>query len=167
MSSLPPEIEKAITVSKAKYESLIKWDNRFLALAKYISAWSKDPSTKVGTVIAKEKRFISIGYNGFPQGVEDTEERLNNRDWKYPLTVHGELNALNFADGDLSDCTLYNYPFMPCSVCAGPIIQRGIKRVVSLASDNPRWLESFEKSLVMFREAKVELILLNHIVEVL
>lgn len=30
-----------------------KWDERLLGLAEYVSNWSKDPSTKVGAVIAK------------------------------------------------------------------------------------------------------------------
>ena len=28
-----------------------KWDKRFLHLAKHISEWSKDPSTKVGCIV--------------------------------------------------------------------------------------------------------------------
>ena len=55
---------------------LDKWDMRFLALAEHISEWSKDPSTQVGAVIthSRSKRVISLGFNGFPAGVEDTEE---------------------------------------------------------------------------------------------
>jgi dCMP deaminase len=43
------------------------WDLRFLTLAKTVSTWSKDPSTKVGAVIVdKNRRVVSLGYNGFP-----------------------------------------------------------------------------------------------------
>ena len=44
-------------------------------LAKHIGSWSKDPSTKVGAVIVDDKnRIVSVGYNGFPRGVEDSEK---------------------------------------------------------------------------------------------
>src|ERR1051326_2813900 len=53
-----------------------KWDRRFLELAKHVSSWSKDPSTKVGAVIVDaNRRVVATGYNGFPRGVEDTPER--------------------------------------------------------------------------------------------
>ena len=49
-----------------------KWDKRFLDLAKHISEWSKDPSTKVGCIVVGEDREIrSTGFNGFPRGIED------------------------------------------------------------------------------------------------
>jgi len=48
------------------YRIDIKWALRFLGLASYISKWSKDPSTKVGAVIAQGNRIVSLGYNGFP-----------------------------------------------------------------------------------------------------
>ena len=68
----------------AKSRKLDKWDHRFLALAEHISHWSKDPSTKVGAVIThRSKRVVSMGFNGLPAGVEDTEERLTNREIKY------------------------------------------------------------------------------------
>ena len=54
-----------------------KWDKRFLDLAKHISDWSKDPSTKVGCIVVGEDREIrSTGFNGFPRGIEDKQERL-------------------------------------------------------------------------------------------
>ena len=56
--------------------SLTKWDNRFLELAKLIGSWSKDPSTQVGAVIVdNNNRILSIGFKGFPKGVEDSEKR--------------------------------------------------------------------------------------------
>ena len=53
-----------------------KWDLRFIGLAQHISTWSKDPSTKVGCVVVGEDREIrSTGFNGFPRGINDDEER--------------------------------------------------------------------------------------------
>ena len=37
-----------------------KWNERFLALAEHVSQWSKDPSTKVGSVIVNDSRIVII-----------------------------------------------------------------------------------------------------------
>lgn len=138
------------------------WDKRYLDLAEYISEWSKDPSTKVGAVIVDmDNCIVSLGYNGLPRYVSDLPERLENRDLKYKMIVHGEVNAMAFAERSLRGCTLYTYPFMPCSNCAGQVIQRGITRVVSYVNDNPRWIEAFALTQQMFAEAGVELVLLE------
>lgn len=139
--------------------SISLWDTRFIELARHISFWSKDPSTKVGSVIAdKENRIVSVGFNGFPKGIEDNN-RLHDRELKYKKIVHAEVNAILFAKKDLSDCTLYTFPFMPCSQCANLIVQSGIKRIVSPYSDNERWREDFDISKSTFKESGVELIL--------
>ena len=68
-----------------------KWDQRFLDLAHHISGWSKDPSTKVGCiVVGKDREIRSTGFNGFPRGIADDDERLTNRELKYPLICHAE-----------------------------------------------------------------------------
>ena len=135
-----------------------KWDRRFIDLALHISGWSKDPSTKVGSIIVDDdKRVISVGYNGFPKGVDD-DGRLENREEKYKMIVHAERNALLFANKDVKDCHIYTYPFMPCSVCAGMIIQAGIKRVVSVKNENSRWQEDFKVSRRLFHESGITLI---------
>ena len=113
-----------------------KWDRRFLDLAEYISRWSKDPSTKIGAVIVRpDKTIASVGYNGFPRGVADADYRLKDRELKYKLVVHAEVNAVLNAPGDLLGCTLYCWPMMQpyaptCNECAKVVIQSGIRRVV-------------------------------------
>ena len=135
-----------------------KWDIRFLEMARNASGWSKDPSTKVGSIIVDDdKRVISVGYNGFPKGVDD-DERLNDRQEKYKVIVHAERNALLFANKDVKGCSIYTYPFMPCSVCAGMIIQAGIKRVVTVENDNLRWQQDFKVSRGLFNESGLTLI---------
>ena len=135
----------------------MKWDQRFLELAQLVSTWSKDPSTKVGAVIADDRKIISVGYNGFPEGVLDTAERYYDRETKYKYMVHAERNALIFANNSVKGMTLYTYPFMPCSECAGMVIQAGIKRVVTLINENERWKKSFKITQRMFGEAGVRL----------
>lgn len=130
------------------------WDLRMLGLAKYISSWSKDPSTKVGCVIADiDNRIMGIGYNGMPRGVSD--ENLDDRDYKYARTVHAEMNALLFMNpSPIKALTMYVWPMPPCSRCAGPIIQAGISMVVSPPAGE-RWAESCWIGLDMFDQAGV------------
>lgn len=133
-----------------------KWDLRFLDLAKLVSGWSKDPSTKIGAVITdKDNRVVSIGYNGFPKQLND-DERLDDRETKYKMIIHGEMNAILFANRSLDGCTLYTYPFMPCPRCASMIIQTGINRIVSYKNTNDRWEEEFKLSLSIFKEAGID-----------
>lgn len=132
-----------------------KWDLRFIELAKLVGSWSKDPSTQVGAVIVDDNnRIVSVGYNGFPKGIMDNE-RLQDRDTKYKIVVHGEINAILFANKSVAGCTLYTIPFEPCPRCAGLIIQSGIKRVVAPKNTNARWEEDFKISRELFSEAKV------------
>ena len=108
-----------------------KWDRRFLDLAAGMATWSKDMSTQVGAIIVdRDQRIVSSGYNGFPRGVVDSIERYQDRDTKYRMVVHAEINAILFAKRDLTGCTIYVHPFMPCARCAAMVIQTGIKRVV-------------------------------------
>ena len=139
--------------------NLLKWDYRFLDLAEFISNWSKDPSTKVGAVITdRDNRIVSVGYNGFPKNIHDCPEMLNNRETKYNMIVHGEMNAILFANRSLVGCTLYTYPFIPCPRCSSMIIQSGITRVVSYKNSIDRWEKDFILSRWLFEQAKAELI---------
>lgn len=134
-----------------------KWDANFLTLANTVSMFSKDPSTKVGAVIVDDdKRVISIGYNGFPKGIKD-DQRLENRELKYEMIVHAEANALLFANAPVKGCTIYTWPFQPCSRCASLIIQAGIRRVVSVESKDQKWSSNFQLAHDMMTEARIEI----------
>ena len=135
------------------------WDGRFLQMAALVATWSKDPSTQVGAVITRGKFVVSLGFNGHPSGIGDTEARLNDREMKYRTIIHAEMNAVLSARQPLEGCTLYVVPFMPCSNCGSVIVQAGIKRVVTLENKNERWAESFEITRSIFAEAGVELVL--------
>lgn len=137
---------------------LTKWDLRFLRLAAHIAEWSKDDSTKVGAVIASpDHRVISVGFNGFPKGIDDT---ILNREQKYARTVHAEANALHFANRDVTGCSGYvTHP--PCCNCASHIIQRGLAEVAFVEPDDyflERWEDSYREALRMFKEAGTTLL---------
>lgn len=139
---------------------LNKWDTRFVEMADLVATWSKDPDRRVGSVIVSDDmRKISVGFNGFPRGIADTEERLSDRDIKLKLMVHAERNALDNADFPLSGCTIYVTTF-PCAECAKGIIQKGIRRVVAPIPDysNIRWGNEWLSACRLLHEAKVETI---------
>lgn len=136
-----------------------KWDLRFMEEAKAKSLWSKDPSTKIGCVIVQGRKIKATGYNGFPPGIVDTEYRLNHRETKYALVVHGEMNAIIQAGHSCEGATLYLYgmPGPPCANCTKHLITAGIRRVVSRSGEWPsRWAEDFERSIGMMAEAGVD-----------
>jgi dCMP deaminase len=138
-----------------------KWDNRFLLMAKEVSKWSKDPSKKIGCVAINDNRqVLSTGYNGFPRGIDDTQERYDNREEKYKYVVHAEMNAIYNATwngASLNGSTFYVYGLPVCSECAKGIIQSGVKKVVMFNEDVPeRWLQSWAKTKALFNEAGVE-----------
>jgi len=71
------------------------WDARFMNLARHISEWSKDRSTKVGVVIVgPENEVRALGYNGFPRGIDDDAPDRHERPEKYLWVEHAERNAI-------------------------------------------------------------------------
>lgn len=110
-----------------------KWDRRYLALARHVSTWSKDPSTQTGAVIVRADKTVgSVGFNGFPAGMPDAEAWLNDRAEKYSRTVHCEMNALiHMHDhAGLHGAILYTWPFASCDRCVVHMLSAGIRRFV-------------------------------------
>lgn len=138
------------------------WGDRYIHLAKEISTWSKDPSTQVGAVvIGQNGEVLSQGYNGFPRSIKDTPQRLKDREKKYNLVVHAEMNAIYNASLNgvsLKGSTLYVYGLPICNECAKGVIQVGIDRVIATrpADYNKEWDESIKDAKALFKEAEVE-----------
>ena len=142
--------------------SSTKWHLNFLDLAKHVSSWSKDPSTKIGAVaVGQRRQILATGYNGFPRDIEDSEERLNDRSLKYVYTVHGEMNCIYNATLNgvsLDGADLYVYGLPVCAECAKGIIQVGIKRVFMCYPETiaDKWKESGLMTKSMFDETGIE-----------
>ena len=144
-----------------------KWDQFFLGLAEYYASASKDPSTKVGAVLVEPstKTVVGVGYNGFARGVLDSDERLNNRDLKYKLVVHAEVNAILSARHRARGTKLYVWPSFSipciCHDCCKTAIQAGVTEVIGrepspeYAERAKRWQESIALSKMMLDEAGV------------
>ena len=154
-----------------KRENYISWDEYFMGVALLAAMRSKDPNTQVGACIVDfEKRILSTGYNGFPEGCSDDEFPWDrNGDYektKYPFVVHAELNAILNARGkNLTNSKIYVGLF-PCNECAKAIIQSGITEVVYLSdkyAETPgtlaskRMLEAAGIKLTQFKPNKTNI----------
>ena len=136
------------------------WDQRFMDLAGFVAGWSKDRSRQVGCVIvASDNSLRSIGFNGFPRGLNDDHDHRHERPAKYFWTEHAERNAIYAAARNgipLAGCRMY-LPWFPCVDCARAIVQAGISELVSLTPDfsDPQWGEGFRVSVDLLEEAGV------------
>ena len=119
-----------------------KWQKRFMLLTEHIATWSSCLRRQVGTVIVKDKRIMTTGYNGAPAGVTTCVERgtcmrneLNIESGTHAelcYAAHAEQNAIIQAAKEgisLKGCVLY-CTHQPCVVCAKMIINAGIKEVI-------------------------------------
>lgn len=137
-----------------------KWHIRYLRIANEVASFSKDPSTKVGCVLVKDRRIVSTGFNGFPRGIGDDLNRLSDREKKYLYTVHAEANSVVAAalhGVSTEGCSAY-VTFSPCCQCAAMLINAGIKSVyVHGGGQIPdRWLENFIAASRLLAEAGVD-----------
>ncbi len=119
------------------------WDETFMAMAVILSQRSMCCHYKVGAVIAKDKRFLTGGYNGpvtgEPHCVEVGCAKMKNG-VKLPhgsgfcRGAHAEMNAIvNAANLGIfvRDATVY-VTYRPCLECAKHIVNAGIKKIVYL-----------------------------------
>ena len=138
-----------------------KWDKRYMELAKAVSTWSKDPSKKIGAIaIGSKGQVLAQGFNGFPRGIDDTDERLNDRETKYKYVVHAEMNVIynaTYNGVSLDGATLYVTGLPVCSDCAKGVIQVGIQRVVMKEQNVPlKWIDSWKTTAGMFEQANIK-----------
>ncbi len=121
-----------------------KYLGTYMKTAKLFAEHSSAVRKKVGAVIVKDDRIISIGYNGMPAGWENNcEEKVYKIDgWLVddegsyelktrPEVIHAESNAIaklakSTESGDGASMFI---TCAPCVECAKMIYQSGIKEV--------------------------------------
>ncbi|KFH18456.1 hypothetical protein ELZ19_06965 [Brucella abortus] len=135
------------------------WDQRFMRLAIEARAWVKGPDLGVGAcVVSPDRRGFSLGYSGLPRGMEDTEFRMTQPEFKDYHMVHAELNAILNASRSVVGWTLYATT-CPCAHCSAAAIQAGIVRVVSPGPvRDSRWHRHQLEGREALREAGVEVV---------
>lgn len=111
-------------------ETLMKYDEMFMEMANVVSKQSHDSDHKVGAIIVKDDRVISMGWNGMPPGMDNNCKHATGATRKE--VIHAEANAIAYlarstasSEGATIYCTL-----SPCIDCAKLIVQAGITRVV-------------------------------------
>lgn len=133
-------------------EKVLEWGEFFMMSAKLASMRSKDPCTRVGAVIVNnQKRIIGSGYNGFCNGISDSElpwtkESDNELENKHIYVVHAELNAILNCSVFPKECIMY-CTLMPCCECTKAIIQSGICKVVYMKKKTCHKNEAVEKMM--------------------
>lgn len=116
------------------------FDDIYMELAQNLALKSHCVKMKVGAVLTRETRIISLGYNGPPEGTHNCDEEWPDngcpRDSKggCSLALHAEQNAILYAaknNVSLEAATLY-VTLSPCLACAKVIYSIGIKKVLYL-----------------------------------
>lgn len=134
-----------------------KFEKAYMDVAERFAELSTAIRAKVGCIIVKDNRIISIGYNGMPSGwdnecedhLESYDERdannpLDPRQWTYdtdtkkyhalktkPEVLHAETNAIAKvarSPESAEGATLF-CTHLPCMDCAKLIYQSGIATV--------------------------------------
>ena len=132
-----------------------KWHQRYLALAFEIAEWSKSPGEKVGCVIVDpNQRQLCVGFNGFARCIDDSIERLEDKDERKRLMVHAEVNAIVNARMNLTGWRLYSTK-TPCTTCASIIIQSGIHSITTPQSEIID--DNQARALALLKEAGVQI----------
>lgn len=118
-----------------------KFLNAFMDTAHRFAQLSTARRAKVGAIIVKDSRIISIGYNGMPAGwdncceehytmIREDGERFIETKTK-PEVLHAETNAIAKVARSAESCegaTMF-CTHLPCIQCAKLIYQSGIECV--------------------------------------
>ena len=105
-----------------------KFKQAFMDVAERFAQLSHAERAKVGAIIVKEGRIISIGYNGMPEGMDNVCEVDGVTKAE---VIHAEANAFaklvkSNESGAGADMFVTHFP---CIHCAKQIVQSGISKV--------------------------------------
>ena len=120
-----------------------KWINAFMDTAERFAELSSAKRLKVGAVVVKDNRIISIGYNGMPAGwtnvceeeighvLDDCGNIVEFRTKTKDEVIHAEANAiLKLArDGESGNGADLFCTHAPCINCAKLIYGAGVRKV--------------------------------------
>lgn len=159
-------MEPALTGTPFENYTPPSWDEWFIKIMYLVASKSKDPKTKIGAVLVRDRRIISTGYNGFCQGVNDNVSARWERPTKYSWVSHAERNSVYSAarTGIATLGTTMYTNGTPCTDCAKAVIQAGVAKVIvhrpyeellyGVGVKN-KWADHNAITLAMFNEAGV------------
>lgn len=125
------------------------WDTYYMRIAMAVSLRGDCVRAQHGTVIVKDHKIISTGYNGTPPGDErscgatgqcpralDPNSEHSKGDYDLCWATHSEANAIIRASWDeLKGSTIY-ITGQPCPGCSKLIQSAGIDRMVFIEPDD-------------------------------
>jgi dCMP deaminase len=109
----------------------LNWDEYFMSIALLASQRSPCTRLNVGSVIVKNNRLISMGYNGFIPGAPHISRVKDNHEQSI---IHSEINAITDCakrGTSLEGSKIYVTHF-PCINCFRSIAACGIKEIIYL-----------------------------------
>jgi len=108
------------------------WHARFLAMAQELSTWSKDKDTGSGAILVRQDKTIaSIGFSGFPQGVDDAPVYAGESEACKIMMISAARNALLFSkDSTHQGHTAYIWPGPPDLDAVSHLAHEGVKTIV-------------------------------------
>ena len=114
-----------------------KWIDAFMDTAERFAQLSSAVRLKVGAVVVKDNRIISIGYNGMPSGwTNECEEVVQLSDDTVTTktkdeVIHAEANAIIklARDGERGFGSDLFCTHAPCIQCAKMIAGAGVRKV--------------------------------------
>ena len=107
----------------------LEWDDYFMSIALIASQRSPCKRLKVGSVIVKDGRLISMGYNGFISGAPHISRVKDNHEQSI---IHSEINAITDCakrGATLSESKIYVTHY-PCLHCFRTIAASNITEIV-------------------------------------
>mmetsp|Transcript_9223 Transcript_9223/g.28813 ORF Transcript_9223/g.28813 Transcript_9223/m.28813 type:complete len:202 (-) Transcript_9223:24-629(-) len=118
---------KALTRELGTQQRL-SWDEYFGGMALLAAARSPCGRLHVGCVVVRDRRVLSMGYNGFFQGAPHRSIMAHGHE---QATVHAEQNAISHAARtgislDGADAYVTHYP---CVNCFKTLVSAGIRKV--------------------------------------
>jgi dCMP deaminase len=113
----------------------LNWDEYFMSIALLASKRSPCLRLNVGSVIVKNNRLISMGYNGYISGAPHISRIQDNHEQS---TIHSEINAISDCAkrGTSLDNSKIYITHYPCINCFKSIAACGIKHVIYLDDYN-------------------------------
>lgn len=108
-------------------------DWQFMDIAHTVAMSSTCSRLTVGAILTRDRRIISLGYNGAPSGISHCDH-TEDGDTPCEKAVHAEVNTIAFAAraGVSTEGTVLYTTHSPCMNCAKLIINSGIKEVIYL-----------------------------------
>jgi dCMP deaminase len=108
--------------------SRLDWDEYFMSIALLASQRSPCQRLHVGSVIVKNNRIISMGYNGYIPGANHISRVVNNHEQSI---IHSEVNAITDCakrGASLEGSKIYVTHY-PCIICCRLLLAAGIKKI--------------------------------------